>query len=128
MGLSMASGEMRVFKGVKAHAPVSAKVYFPGRLGAPARVRLVTTFYPYLQLTPVRLRGTENRHKATQKSRAEVAFLKRPGAGHFGGLDVAKVPREMLHFASAFATECRDTNLLERLTRRNLIGSHPEAP
>jgi hypothetical protein len=48
MGLPMIAGEMRVFKEMKGHVLVSAKVYIPGQPG----LRLVTTFYTYLQLTP----------------------------------------------------------------------------
>jgi hypothetical protein len=55
MGLPVTSRELRFFKEIMAPTPLSAKVYFPGRHAIPARVRLVTTFYPYLQLTPGRV-------------------------------------------------------------------------
>jgi len=54
---------------------------------------------------PVRLRGTENRHKTTQNSHAEISFLRGPDVEYFNGLYGAKIPCEMPHFARAFTVE-----------------------
>ena len=51
-----------------------------------------------------------------------------PEVGHFGDLDVVKVPREMPLFATAFATKGRDTNVLNYVARRNLIRWEPGVP